>query len=482
MSRHLASRRRVIAGMGVAGTAAVLAACGATPTPQVVEKIVKETVMVTSEVEKVVKETVEVVSTQVVEKEVVVTATASPKGPVKLIFFVWMAPEQQPQFQAIFDEFTSANPEISIEVQLAPGDEAQKFQKVLLMIAAGTPPDFTMGSSEAPGYAGKGLLTILDPYIEASGLDMSVFNQAILSSYLQYQGQQVVFPTVASAELLAFNPALFDAAGLSYPSDKWGDSAWDWPTFIDVATKLTVTTNGKISQFGNTGLLYYMYAVRWWGARWANDDVTSITADTAEMAEGLQELADLSLRYHVSPIQAEWEMFGDQDPLLSGMAATQSFGLWSLATYAEATTPWMAASWPVATDPLAFFYPMGLYMFTGSQNKDESWKFFEFMGTPESNLTWSQAASRMPAMPQNGPAWLEYFEAKQPNARMHVITDLLDFAGGATAEPFMIHPMYTEIMTKAVTPALDALWLGERQAKEILPELQTQIEALLKGE
>ena len=482
MSRHLTSRRRLIASMGAAGAAGVLAACGATPTPQVVEKVVKETVVVTSEVEKVVKETVEVVSTQVVEKEVVVTATPAPKGPVKLVFFYWMTPEQQPLCQAIFDEFTAANPNISIEVQLAPGDEASKFQKVLLMIAAGTPPDFTAGSTEAPGYAAKGLLVTLDPYIEASGLDMSLFNQAILKSYLQYQGQQITFPTVASAELLAFNPELFDGAGLPYPSETWGDPDWDWATFIDVATKLTVETNGKITQFGNTGLLYYMYAVRWWGGRWANDEVTQITADTPEMAAGLQELADLSLRHHVSPLSAEWEQFGDQDPLLSGMAATQSFGLWSLATYAEATSPWMCATWPAAVDPLAFFYPMGFYVFTGSQNKDEVWKFIEFMGTPENNLKWAQAASRMPAMPQNGPAWLEYYEAKQPNARMHVITDLLNYSKATTAEPFMIHGRYVEIMTKAVTPSLDPVWLGEKQAKEVLPALQTQIEDLLKAE
>ena len=72
------SRRRLLAGMGVAGAAGALAACGATPTPQVIEKVVKETV----EVEKIVEQTVEVekVTTQIVEKEVVVTATPSPKG------------------------------------------------------------------------------------------------------------------------------------------------------------------------------------------------------------------------------------------------------------------------------------------------------------------------------------------------------------------------------------------------------------------
>ncbi|MGQ9553840.1 MAG: hypothetical protein ACUVWR_06995 [Anaerolineae bacterium] len=37
-------------------------------------------------------------------------------------------------------------------------------------------------------------------------------------------------------------------------------------------------------------------------------------------------------------------------------------------------------------------------------------------------------------------------------------------------------------LTKAITPALDPLWLGERQAKEILPELQVQIQDLLAAQ
>ncbi len=479
--KRVLSRRHLLAGMGLAGTAGALAACGATPTPQVVEKVITQVVAGTPQI---VKETVEVekVATQVVEKEVVVTATPAPKGAVKLVFFVWMAPEQQPQVQAIFDAFTKENPNITIELQQAPGDEAQKFQKVLLMIAAGTPPDFTMGSSEAPGYAGRGILVELDPYIEASKVDLSVFNQAILKSYLQYQGKQIVLPVVASAELLTYNPELFDKAGLSYPSEKWGDSKWDWATFLDAAKKLTVEANGKVDVFGVTSILYYMYAVRWWGARWANDDVTKITADTAEMAQGIQDIADLTVKYHVSPRAQEWEMFGDADPLLSGKAGMQDMGLWSLATYAAATSPWACAAWPVVKDPLAFFYPMGFYMFKGSKNQDEAWKFMEFMCRPENNLKWAQAVSRMPAMPQNGAEWLKYFEAKQPNARMHVITDLLNYEKATTAEPFMVHPKYTEILTKAITPALDPVWSGEKTAKEVLPDLQKQIEDLMKAE
>lgn len=61
---------------------ASLAACGATPEPQVVEKVVKETVIVEGE-----SQVVEKVVTEVVEVEKVVTPTAAPQS--KIVTFAW---------------------------------------------------------------------------------------------------------------------------------------------------------------------------------------------------------------------------------------------------------------------------------------------------------------------------------------------------------------------------------------------------------
>lgn len=71
------TRRRFLAGAGVGLAGAALAACGATPTPQVVEKEVTKIVQGTPEV---VKETVVVAGTpQVVKETVVVEVTQAPK-------------------------------------------------------------------------------------------------------------------------------------------------------------------------------------------------------------------------------------------------------------------------------------------------------------------------------------------------------------------------------------------------------------------
>jgi len=58
--------------VGLIALLALVAGCGPTPTPEVVEKVVKETVVVEKEVE----------VTKEVEVEVVVTATPEPKPPM----------------------------------------------------------------------------------------------------------------------------------------------------------------------------------------------------------------------------------------------------------------------------------------------------------------------------------------------------------------------------------------------------------------
>jgi peptide/nickel transport system substrate-binding protein len=81
----MSSKRWIATFVAVVAILSLVAACGPTPTPEVVEKVVKETV----EVEKVVKETVEVekVVKETVVVEKVITATPEPAPEEKVLTF-----------------------------------------------------------------------------------------------------------------------------------------------------------------------------------------------------------------------------------------------------------------------------------------------------------------------------------------------------------------------------------------------------------
>lgn len=154
MSKRM-TRREMLKLAGALGAGSLLAACA--PTPEVIEKVVKETV----EVEKVVKETVEV--EKVVEKEVekVVTPTPPPPEPADIVIMYQeneLTDENVEQFNADYAPITLTRVEVD-------------FTRYYAMYAAGNPPDLlrTMAAN-IPQMVGRNIPLNLQPYFDASSV------------------------------------------------------------------------------------------------------------------------------------------------------------------------------------------------------------------------------------------------------------------------------------------------------------------------
>ena len=147
--------------------ATLVAACGATPEPQVI----KETVVVTQEVEieVVVTQEVEVekevIVTQVVEveKEVVVTATPPPAEPVTVQFWTAPNPQQEAYWKDVVDRWNAEHPEIQVEWEVIPAG-ASSEEVLLIGIATGTAPHISTNifSGFAAQLVGPGAAVALD--------------------------------------------------------------------------------------------------------------------------------------------------------------------------------------------------------------------------------------------------------------------------------------------------------------------------------
>ena len=165
------NRRTLLRVAGVAGGAAVLAACGATPTPQVV----KETVVVTQEVEKVVKETVVVEGTpQVVTETVVVTAAAPVAGSdmagnVSMWVFPLTENDTDALWTPLISRFGETYPNIKVGVELLPW--YGRREKMLTAFAAGQPPDMAYVNTDTISLFGQNdVLAPLEDVIPAGDL------------------------------------------------------------------------------------------------------------------------------------------------------------------------------------------------------------------------------------------------------------------------------------------------------------------------
>ncbi len=92
----------------------------------------------------------------------------------------------------------------------------------------------------------------LDDQIRASGFDTGIFDAALVRSY-QTEAGQVSLPFAVFPGAIYYVPAMYDAAGLNYPPQTYGEKYeldgklvdWNWEIVARVARLLTLDKNGR---------------------------------------------------------------------------------------------------------------------------------------------------------------------------------------------------------------------------------------------
>jgi ABC-type glycerol-3-phosphate transport system substrate-binding protein len=263
MSKKNMSRRRLLKlmGLGLAGT--TLAACQ----PKVVEKVVKETVVVKEQETVVVKEEVEVEKevTRVVKEEV----PAEQKINLRLGKFAGKAWD----FDQIWSEkFMDENPNITVKIEDVIYQEM--FKKCLALAATGTLWDVFAGHNIwAPYLAWKGLKLQLDDYVETHGeeMDFEDFFDSVIADarYMGTSGNLYWFPTVVHPggnAIVGFNLNLLEEAGIEFDIDpKVGD--WTIADWEEMARKAARPEEGifGLRMDGELHPLYTQQYTRTWG-------------------------------------------------------------------------------------------------------------------------------------------------------------------------------------------------------------------------
>ena len=172
---------------------------------------------------------------------------AAPKAPetVTLLWAFWGSPEEAVSHKMVAYAFTKVHPEIKIETWNQPWNEY--FTKIKALWASGDPkviPDLAF-LWPTPKYAAQGVLENLDPYIKKAGYNLNDYWGGLLES-AKYNGSVYGFQRDIEVNVLYYNKALFDKAGVKYP-----DENWTWNELLAAAEKLTVNdASGKVTRYG----------------------------------------------------------------------------------------------------------------------------------------------------------------------------------------------------------------------------------------
>ena len=378
---------------------------------------------------------------------------------------VWIFEGEEDLLAPLEQEFEAAHPNVNVETTLIPED--QYVVKIDTAMAAASPPD--VGFLYDRRWVQVGGILPLDETIAAQEIDLEDLNQAIIQGACVIDGQTYCLGSYIGAVVLLYNKAMFDAAGLEYPS---ATEPLTVDEYAALAAQLT-QPNDDISQQiwgGSAGAPY------WWMHR------TNMISEDARQVEGYindestkhtyEVLANMIAQGH-APSESVMQSLGTDgvgDLFLQGKIAMAITDFANISTLEAAGIDYGVATLPVEQAGDTPYLPMwtdAFAAFSGSDHPAEAAEFVAFIGTEGQRLrveTTGQPPLSASAAQETG--W-----ADQGNAAAR--QQFLDVAG--TGSPLMFVPGFEDVVAP-LTDAFNLMAAGEVTAADALDEVAPRMQ------
>ena len=295
---------------------------------------------------------------------------------------IWDA-NQQAGIQEICNDWTAlGNPEVKVEVI-----DWDNYWTLLEAGASGgqLADVFWMHSDYSQIYMENDILLDLTDYIAKDGVDMSIYYPDIAAIYTRSDGKIFALPKDHDTIALLYNKALFDEAGVAYPTDEWS-----YQDMYEAAKAITEGTAADVYGYAlNTsndqdGWYNYIYS---YGGNVVNTEKTDTALDSAESKAAMEQVR---LMLTVATPQAIVAESGTDSLFQSGKVAMITQGSWMINSFYTAEN-----SKDYAWAEIPYFDRNG----DGACQKDERWTCYNGLG-------WAAAANT--ANPDAAASLIEY--------------------------------------------------------------------------
>ncbi|HEY8746214.1 MAG TPA: sugar ABC transporter substrate-binding protein, partial [Chloroflexota bacterium] len=407
-------------------------------------------------------------------------ASAAPSGTsgAALTAMAWGDVNTQKVMHDQIPLYERQHPGVKITYINTAGGNAH-YQKLQTMMAGGDAPSvFYMDPSLMPSYATKGVLGVLDSYVQASHYDLTDFYPKAIGQYY-WQGKLYGLPRGFGNQDLYWNQGLFQKAGIQPPGAQWDDPKWTTDAFLALADKLTVRSGGKVTQFGygqSLGLRQWEPWVWLFGGEVVDQANQKCLLAEQPAMNGLQFLADLMHKYQVMPAPDY-----TQQQTNASMFASNRLGMnmdipAALSTYRQLTTiTWDVAPLPKQQRAVTSGGGICWAMYGKGPQPQAQWDLLSWL-TGASFQT-AETVANVTAPPRksiaDSPA---YNDPKQPPKHMDVFLKAPDFVH---TDPVSVNFNAVDTL---IEKQLSYLWDGSKAARDVLPSLATQVDSLLKGQ
>jgi multiple sugar transport system substrate-binding protein len=217
----------------------------------------------------------------------------------------------------------------------------------------------------------------------------------------KWKGKQYAIPGGLGPQVTIFNVAKFKEAGLPSPTELAQKGEWTYEKLLEVSQKLTTKdAAGKVKTFGYLPYPQFYVYTYGYGAKTFNDDYSEIFADEAPFVDSLQFVADLALKQHVAPQQAEMQQYGSWQGFAQGNYGIFLSGPWQQARMGQnMKDPWDIAPPPLQKGgvPIMNSGGNGTAVYAKTPDPDSSYKWATFSESAEGQRIWAGLGFDLPS-------------------------------------------------------------------------------------
>ncbi len=378
---------------------------------------------------------------------------------------------QEPGINEILADFTK---ETGIKTKLT----VVKWDEYWTMLEAGAqggslPDVFWMHSNESQRYMSNDmLLDLTDKIADSDLIDPANYPEDIWGLYT-YDEKYYAVPKDVDTIALWYNKAMFDEAGLAYPT-----ADWTWDDVTEAAKKLTkedgsqygLAVRNDNNQAGYYNLIYDN------GGYIINEDKTKSGWDDPKTIEAMEVLEGWIKDGVMPPIETMSEN-GEDVLFQSGKAAMVLQGSWMLAAYRD--NEYTAENCDVVELPksattgrrVSVYNGLGWAASANGKNTENAWKLIEYLGSEKAQKKQAELGVTMSAYKGTSDAW-----AKSAEFNLQAYLNMMD--------DMEIRPYSKTTVTweNEDNEILKSVYMGEKSMADACKEMADQMNEKLAEE
>jgi len=278
-----------------------------------------------------------------------------------------------------------------VHAQPTPASSTDAYlQKIATLIAGGNPGDamWTASVYNFFQYAHAGIWSDLSPFIKRDNYDMSVFFKESQEG-ITIDGKVFGLPVDSHPGRagLYYNKSIFEKANMPLPTPDW-----TYDDLLSVAKELTITTNGRTTQYGFLAgsQPYYdlVIPIRSYGGDWLNSDGTKANV-RGDSLDGLRKFLSV-FKLGVAPTSGAQADQGAGELFTLGRCAMWQSGYWGANTVKSGSKgkfEWGVVAMPKG--PAGFKTMMEFdadVILTKSKSADTAWAYLKACSTKDAGI------------------------------------------------------------------------------------------------